>query len=380
MRDRSGSGQSSGNSGFVHEDATSGIRLCMDFGVVDRIASEALRGLSALPRRGMEVGGLLLGTVDTTGRPVQVFVEDCVAFPSEHLYGPNFVLSPKDREEFTRLVASWAPAPGRPLHHVGFYRSHTRGGLELTPEDIELLDEWMPAPYAVCLLIRPYATRPSEAAVYFRHQGSFQAGPAAITFPFRRRELGGGPRSRRQAGAGESAANESPARTEAHEAPVETWIQSRQETEAAHRTWSGWLLATAMLAFLLLGIVIGVQTARVLEQRAAPAPQADPYALGLSAVQIGDEIHLRWNPQAPAIAACRSASLVIRDGPTTRIIDLRKSDLARAALIYRHTTPEVSFRMEVLLSPGNTVTETLDLRLMPEESRPPEPTQTVPVK
>ncbi len=352
---------------FVYEAPGSAIRVRMELGVVDRLASEALRGLSALPRRGMEIGGLLLGSAEQTGAGVEVVISDFVAFPCEHLYGPNFQLSPKDREAFAELVASWAPAPGRPLHPVGFYRSHTRGGLELTPEDVELLDALMPQPHALCLLIRPLPLGPGEAALFFRLQGAFRPGPPLTTFPFRRRELGGGEPARRpvpavaRPGAGEP----QPEASAAGETPIDSPPQG-----VSFRTAGGWLLVLALLAFLLVGVVIGVQLAGLIRAPAPPAASGDPFALGLSAVQVGGAIHLRWNPQAPALAACRSASLVIRDGPNTRMIDLRREDLARGALIYQNASPTVSFRLEAILSPANSVSESIDLRLMPPAGSP----------
>ncbi|MGB9611411.1 MAG: hypothetical protein ACPL7M_10615, partial [Bryobacteraceae bacterium] len=53
--------------------------------------------------------------------------------------------------------------------------------------------------------------------------------------------------------------------------------------------------------------------------------------------------------------------------PNTKMIHLRKEDLARGALIYQYMNPAVSFRMEAILSPANTVSESLELRLMPPE-------------
>ena len=372
---------------FIHEAPEAGLRIWFDFGVVDRIASDVLRGLSALPRRGIEVGGLLLGTVQTASRPVLVQVEDYVPFPCEHLYGPNFQLSPKDKETFTELASSWAPAPNRPLHCVGFYRSHTRGELELTAEDIEVLDAWLPQPHAVCLILRPYATRPAEAAFWFRREGSFRPGPPASTFPFRRRELGGG--APQKAVAGPAAESSSPEPEALPAASVETWLHTPAPAPPPPpaRAPSAWLWIPALLAFLLVGVVIGVQLPGDLRRPAAAAPPADPFALGLSAVQFGNAIHLRWNPQAPALAACRNASLVIRDGPNIKMIDLRKEDLARGALIYRYMSPAVNFRLEAMLSPANTVSESIDLRLMPPAepgaapaAAAPEPQNVDPVK
>lgn len=364
------------NEAFLYEALDSGLRVRLASPVVDRLVSEALRGLSALPRRGLEVGGLLLGSAAWSGGVVEICVDEVAAFSCEHLYGPNFQLSPKDREGFAALLSSWAPSPGRRIHPVGFYRSHTRGDLELAAEDIELLDTWLTQPHALCLLIRPYLTRPAEAAFFFRQQGVFQPGRPSSTFLLRRPAPGRGssPWRAEAASQGPPAPVQSPqppdAQPEARATPVETPIQARPAQSGAGRIAGSWLLVLLLVTFLMVGIVIGVQLALVLRTPQESAATTEPYALGLSALQVGEAIHLRWKPQAPALAVCRSASLIIRDGPSTKILDLRKEDLARGALIYRHSSPMVSFRMEAILSPANTVSETIDLRLMPVNSGP----------
>lgn len=368
---------------FVFESRTPKLRVELDFSVVDKVASEALRGLGALPKRGIEVGGLLLGRADSLRMPGAVRIEDCVPFASEHLYGPNFQLSPKDQESFAGLVDSWYHTRNPSLYAVGIYRSNTRGELELTPEDVELLDAFFPQAHAVCLLVRPYAMQASEAAFFFRRGGAFHPGPPAQTFPFRRKDLGGGATPR-----GASAVT--PDRTP-QPAPQAAPSQSVQPEEAenqptavmetvlvpdaaalphppAARSSPGWLWFAFLLVFLLAGVLVGMQLAGGWRQPAAQSQSLEPYSLGLSAVQFGDAIHFRWNPQAPALLACRSASLTIRDGNNTKIVDLSKEDLARGALVYRHNSSDVHFRLEAVFSPGNMLSESVHLRLLPPQS------------
>lgn len=365
---------------FVHGPPDSAVRIVMDFGVVDRISASALRGLGALPRRGIEVGGLLLGQVETGPSGLTVRVENCAEFTSEHLYGPNFQLSPRDRQAFAELAGTFTPQRSPSLFVVGIYRSHTRGDLELTAEDVELLDSLFPQTYATCLLLRPFAMKPGEAAFFVRRDGVFQPGPPAATFQFRRKELGGGATPRGSAGLPAPAAAGAPApaeplarsRQEGSTDDARPAVEAVQEVEPAPefplpapRGHPGWLWFGSLPVFLLVGVLIGVQVSGGLRKPAAAPPVADPYALGLSALQFGDTIHFRWNPEAPAIHSCRSASLVIRDGDNIKILDLGKEDLARGMLIYRYISPEVSFRLEAVLSPSNILSESLQLRLLP---------------
>lgn len=361
--------------GFLYESLHPKARIWLNFGVVDRIASEALRGLGALPRRGIEIGGVLLGRVAAGASAATIQIEDAVPFECEHLYGPNFHLSPKDREALSELLSGMNAKRSRPLAAVGLYRSHTRGDLELTADDVEVLDAFFPGAHALCLMVRPFATKPAEGSFFIRTSGRFRPGPPASTFVFRRKEMGGGATPR--GGAAPAAApNGEPAEAPAADAAsavIETELAEAESpvpaSAPAHSSYT-WLWVMALIIFLLAGVAIGVQVAGGLFQPAPPPPAADPFALGLSALQFGDAIHFRWNPKAPALEACQSASLIIRDGDNTKILDLRKEDLARGALIYRYVSPDVHFRMEAILSPSNLVSESLQLRLLPRQEAP----------
>ncbi len=358
---------------FLYESLQPRARIWLDFGVVDRIAAEALRGLSALPRRGIEVGGILLGRVAASASATAIHIEDSVPFECEHLYGPNFHLSPKDRDALSELLAGASSRRPR-LQAVGLYRTHTRGDLELTAEDVELLDAFFPGAYALCLMVKPYATRPAEAGFFIRTSGRFRPGPPGSSFVFRRKEMGGGATPRGAAAPAASPAEETGEEPAGSAAPaaIETELPD-EEAPAPPQSSYTWLWVIALITFLLAGVAIGVQIAGGVSRAAPPPPSADPFTLGLSAMQFGDAIHFRWNPKAPALEACQSASLVIRDGDNTKILDLRKEDLARGALIYRYVSADVQFRMEAILSPGNLVSESLQLRLLPPQEAPAEP-------
>lgn len=370
---------------FLYESLHPKARIWLDFAVVDRIASEALRGLSALPRRGMEVGGVLLGRVTAADAAATIHIEDSVPFECEHLYGPNFHLSPKDRDALSEMLAAVNAKRPRPLSAVGLYRTHTRGELELTVEDVEVLDAFFPGAYALCLMVKPYATRPGEAGFFIRTSGRFRPGPPGSTFVFRRKEMGGGAAPRGAAGPAVQSAHEA-AEEPAGElggdtapAAIETELADAEAPAPPQSSYT-WLWVVALFTFLLAGVAIGVQVAGGFSRSNPPPPPADPFTLGLSALQFGDAIHFRWNPKAPALEACQSASLVIRDGDNTKILDLRKEDLARGALIYRYASSDVHFRMDAVISPGNLVSESLQVRLLPPQESPAKPAAVDSVK
>lgn len=160
--------------------------------LIDRMNYEVMRGFGALPKRGAEVGGVLLGSIER-GAKLVVRVQDFQSIHCEHLMGPSYVLSGKDLQELDRVLEQSAKASAGEAHVVGFFRSITRETIQLTEQDLALLDARFPEDGATCLLIKPYNTRPNEAVLLCRENGEFPTEPQTRTFVFRRKEMGMGP-------------------------------------------------------------------------------------------------------------------------------------------------------------------------------------------
>src|SRR5271154_7484672 len=69
------------------------IHLHLD--VLDRLSAEAMRGFGAVPKRGAEVGGLLLGSIEPgrAGHPAVVRIEDFEAVECEYQRGPSYLFT-----------------------------------------------------------------------------------------------------------------------------------------------------------------------------------------------------------------------------------------------------------------------------------------------
>jgi hypothetical protein len=183
----------------VWEPAGAGYAVHLYSEIIDRLNYEVMRGFGALPKRGAEVGGVLLGSVEQ-GAKLVVRVQDFQSIPCEHLLGPSYVLSEKDLQELDRVLERSAGAGSGEPRVVGLYRSVTRDAMQLTEQDVALLDTRFPGDGAVCLLIKPYNTRPNEAALLIRDQGVFPLEPQTRPFVFRRKEMGVGPAPPRERG------------------------------------------------------------------------------------------------------------------------------------------------------------------------------------
>jgi hypothetical protein len=172
---------------YIWEVRDQPLAVHLHIDVLDRLLAEVMRGFGAVPRRGAEVGGILVGSIER-GEQTVVRVEDYEAVPCSYKRGPSYLLTPEDAELFRNAWERWHPDSSHSSYGVGMFRSHTRDGLSLSLEDIQLLDEYFGGPSAIALLIKPFATKASPAGFFFRENGVFQE-QTPLEFPFRRWDL-----------------------------------------------------------------------------------------------------------------------------------------------------------------------------------------------
>jgi hypothetical protein len=348
---------------------------------VDRLLQDVMRGFGAVPKRGAEVGGILLGRSDKA-TPLTVEVEDYELVPIEYKRGPSYLLSDGDMKAFEESYGRRRHGFKGGLYPVGMFRSSTRDVVALAKEDLDLMERFFPEDDKVVLMIRPYATKVSTAGFYVREGGEFPEGPPLAEFPFRRRELGGGAdaeppssgpsridrsilRGAPDADAGEPAALVTtayarPAALPLPELPapaVPPSLEADTELPALPkpRTWM-WLPLSFI--FLLLGVLLGYQAAVTLHPPSAPSD--DPYNLGLVVTKDGDNLSVRWDRQASAVKASKHGVLVIQDGAFSKTVDLDPSQLQTGSVVYRHSTKAVKFRLEIQIHEHGVMSESFD--------------------
>jgi hypothetical protein len=350
--------------------------------VLDRLSAEAMRGFGALPKRGAEVGGVLLGTIEPggDGRPAIVRVEDFEPVECDYQRGPSYLFTENGKATFEDAVQRWQPDPSRDAHAVGYYRSDTREGMSLAPEDIQILDEFFSAAENVALLVKPYGTKVSEGGFFVRQNGTFpEATP--LEFPFRRRELTGeeapphrslmerAPRPRRR--------GESEVRAVAP-APVEESTHYRDAygaPEPPRTVVSGPAYATTMptrsrfpssvwmplsFVFLLFGVALGLMVSLSRTTKGSIDPQ--DFALGLSVSRSGANLSVKWDRHAPAIQAAQSGLIEIEENGTPISKDLDTAQLQNGGMTYTSSTNTVKFKLTVFPKARVSVTETAEWR------------------
>ena len=192
----------------------------LSFGVVDRLAFAVSEGVQALPRRGLEIGGLLLGRARRAESGIVVDVEDFEPIECEHAVGPSYLLTAKDREFMEERIRVHKSSGN--LEVVGAFRSHTRKEFSLTPEDLDFLSAYFARPADVFLLIHALRDCPLTAGFAIREDGKIQSLTPQAPFPLRSAALESGAYQLRSVEAPVAAPTpaERPAPRQAPELPV----------------------------------------------------------------------------------------------------------------------------------------------------------------
>lgn len=370
---------------YLWEPPEKGVQVRLDLDVVDRMLAEVLRGFGVIPKRGVEIGGVLLGEYVSPG---VVHVTDYETVPCQHTRSSSYLLSAEETQRLRAVCDRWLSNPGGHTTIVGLFRSHTREGFQLTVEDADLMDRMVPDPAALMLLVKPYATRASTGGFFFREDGGVRKTDAPyLDFPFRRRELAGeAPEPAVRAAEIESAPAPAaqPVRAAASEfsfggynqgdkaAMTETLTSdpsfglpgARVDTTDGgqkKRSRTGWVWIPLSFIFLLLGVVLGFQVALSVGSRLPSGLRPpDPFVLNLVANPSGNSVHVRWDRNAPAIQNAPRGVLHIQDGNSEQRVELDALQLLNGSVIYRRAAPNVKFRLEVFTSDKASFSETVD--------------------
>lgn len=136
-----------------------------DQALLVELAARALEGLCRLRHGGLEIGGVLYGRRE----PGRIIIETARELECDHALGPAFRLSPADHERLSALISVPGSDPElQGLETVGWYVSHTRSGLELTPHDVETFSRHFKDPAHLALVIKPFQFEPALAGYFAR--------------------------------------------------------------------------------------------------------------------------------------------------------------------------------------------------------------------
>jgi hypothetical protein len=332
---------------YVWEDAARRLSIRLALDVVARLKLESLEAFKAVPRRGLEIGGLLLGKTETHNEVTSISIEGCEAVDSEHRFGPSYRLSEDDRR---RLDEAFARHPDA----VGIYRTDTgEDGLILHPEDGQLLQGHAKEGPGVFLLVHPVS---GQAAFFLSEDGSL----AKIhEFPFQPADLAGAVEEE------ERAQLEAPTyvfHSPEPPTPQMEATRTRWDTPASvSRRWKVWAARVgAVAAGGMLGAFLWNQfapprtTTRVVPAMAAAAAPVGVARTTLNVEREGRALRLRWDRNSPAIRQADHAILYISDGNRQSELDLDSRELNSGSLAYWPESGDVAFRLKTFSGDRST--------------------------
>lgn len=370
--------------------------------VIGRLGTDSWVAFKRVPRRGLEIGGILLGRIESRDGTTTYWIEGFVPVESEHRSGPSYVLSESDfgrlQEALTKNGAS----------SIGIYRSQTRSEqLALQQPDAELFGRCFDTREALFLMLGPV---PATAALFIRADGTLKcvhefplvstlssslivrrssttpqvdlpAQPAPkiqaasvslvrqLEAPRKDDTLSVSehalipqppPESQRTAASVDSHPSGLPVKKETSGVSSRRPIPPQPPTTALKKRFSAllsayrsrvsgskkglWILAAAFFCLVIVATV----TARsyLLPRAAPPAARASEY-LRLTVERAGSSLRVRWDRNSPVVRGATHAVLHIQDGGLQSDRDLAPSEFDAGSITYEPKSSELTFRLDV---------------------------------
>jgi len=322
--------------------------------LVDGLLADVMAAFGALPKRGAETGGILLGRAEENGPATVLRVEGFEHVPCSYRHGPSYLLCESDMAAFEAAVRKHSGTENG-ISAVGYYRSHTRDRESLADEDRMLLERYFPAPKKLMLVIQPRASRTATAG-FLAHENGRIADWPATQFPFSRRGVDNGrfghrTPARDTARSGTPAADIPPRAPLPHAFSFAGYAASagKQIQRAPRRSFrrSVWGPLLAGLFCFLLGVGGGI-VARPFIPALNP-PDHDPFVVSLSARRVNDKLLISWDRDSPAVRYAQRGTLEITDGQFTKTIELSANELQTGSVIFHNSSEHVSLRMEIVV-------------------------------
>ena len=367
-------------------------RVLLSASLVRDLRVRAIEGFVSLPKRGVEIGGILFGHA----RGATVRIEGFEEAPCEHRYGPSYALSETDRAQLSEILRQRQGEGSLPV--VGFFRSFTSRDPLIEAADEEFVQQHFPRGDFLFLMVQPLSPERCVASFRFFRDGVLQTETEseASTFPFDPAQMECVESQPVEAAAPSRApvpavaASAAPADTA--QLPVEEEAppvlpppyRSRSAPtlwgENSLRSRSRWWVPVAIC------LVAGVLGAVIYELwLVAQAPRWAE--LHLDARPSGQQIQITWDSNAPQAVGATRALLAVTDGNTHRDIELTPAEVKSGKYGYTPSHGDVELRL-ILYAKGVGVSgDAVRLASVPslvetkaESKQPSEADRTAPVE
>ncbi len=341
--------------------------------VVSHIRFAAMEAVKALPRRGLEIGGLLLGRATVEGGRSIVQILGFLPVESEHRSGPSYLLSETDRDHFAEALRQHPEA-------IGMYRTNTRSeNLTLQEDDRSLFDSYFKRVESVLLLIQPVT---GMAQLFLRSGGALVG---VHEFPFRPADLMAARTLELEAPEPEPA--EVVVREQLPIAPPARNTALKRAVVAVVAVAAGAIAGAVLVQYLphLPRRAESPAVSPAVTSVAAQAPKASAFPTAvpaqpakderphLAVEREGDELRLTWNRESAAVRNATHAVVEINDGKHQSQLNLNIGELNSGVLTYRPDTRDVVFRLKTMEGSEITSAESIRAVAAPAEDREDEP-------
>src|SRR6266481_2199712 len=142
------------------------------------ITGEVLTAFNAVPRRGAETGGILLGRRENG----EILVEDFEPVLCQHRFGPSYHLDDDDLRGLAESLEWFRSRGDGAMEVLGWYRSQTRPEFAPDERDGELIRRFYPQPRSLFLLLKPNRNQTINATLFSAGEGELR--PLAEPAPF----------------------------------------------------------------------------------------------------------------------------------------------------------------------------------------------------
>lgn len=292
--------------------------------ILEEINGAVQEGFRRLSRGGVEVGGVLFGRkTDTVVRIMAWRPMLC-----EHSRGPAFLLSNNDKQKLVEQLEAAARDPQlQVLEPVGWFVSHTRAGLSMTEDDLEIFRRYFPETWQLTLVYNPNRQETTRAGFFVRGVSGFVRTDATY------REF--------------TVTNvrtpkaETPPSLPADARTPQSVRKRERSSTPIHSRFSGHRRIALVAMILMLGALALFAVPRL---RTAPVSH-DPLQLRLLDAQ--GQLRVEWNRTSGILGQADSASLVIADGGDVPPIPLDKETLQTGSVTYARLSEDVSVRLVV---------------------------------
>jgi proteasome lid subunit RPN8/RPN11 len=127
----------------------------------------AVEAFYSVPRGGVEIGGVFFGAREADA----IHIQAQRPIRCQYATGPSFTLSVDDQLGLSGLLEK---APADPdlagMTPLGWYHSHTRSELFLSPSDLQLYSDFFHERWQIAMVLRPANLQATKAGIFFRER------------------------------------------------------------------------------------------------------------------------------------------------------------------------------------------------------------------